>query len=700
MSLGGGVFDTPCDDEPFKPAIDNLRGLGVATVVASGNNGQPASLASPSCISSAISVGATTLGDEVAWFSNVSSFLSLFAPGDYIVSSIPGDDFAPLSGTSMAAPHVAGAWAVMRQAVPSASVDTILAAFQNTGKPVTDTRDFATGTTTVPRVRLFTAIASLTPITNPAPALVSMTPLTARAGLPVTLTLTGSGFNGTSVVRWNGVAVPSVTESVTRLTAEVPGAVVSIGTAQVTVFNPAPGGGTSAALPIEVLPPPSLSVDQTTVAPGASITVTLTNGFGGHLDWIALAPAGASDGTYITSTFVPDGVLNTTWTTQVPNTAGSYEFRLFLNNGFIRVGTSPVFVVDDAISPVPVLESMSHTEAVAGSPAFTLTVLGSRFKAHSVVAWNGSARPTTFVNTTQLTATISAADLATAGAVPVTVVTPAPGGGTSAALTFTVRPAPALTVSASSVVAGSNVTVTLTNGLGGSLDWIAFAQAGAADNNYVQSMYVGAGVTTTTWTVTTPATAGTYEFRLYKQGSFIRAATSPPVTVTAPPSPVLTVNPSTVNGGQSVTVTLTNGLGGNQDWLSFALVGSANNSYVQQTYVGAGVTTRTWTVTAPATAGQYQFRLFQNGGFTRLATSPAVTVNGPPPPPVLTVSPSTVVAGGSVTVTLSNGPGGAQDWLAFAQVGSANTVYVQQTDRRRGRDDAHVDGDGGDGGAV
>jgi subtilisin family serine protease len=678
MSLGGGDFDTNCDDEPFKPAIDNLRGLGVATIVASGNNGQPGSLSSPGCISSAISVGATTLDDQVAWFSNVSPFLSLFAPGDYIVSSIPGDDFAPLSGTSMAAPHVAGAWAVMRQAVPSMSVDDLLAAFRNTGQPVTDLRDYAPGTTTVPRIRMFAALASIAPITSPLPTLESVAPLTARAGLPVTLTLTGSGFNALSVARWNGVDVPTFADSITSITAQVPASAVALGTAQVTVFNPAPGGGSSAPVSMQVLPPPSLTVSATSIGPGAEITVTLANGFGGHFDWIALAPAGAADGTYIASTFIPDGVFNTTWTLQAPTTAGSYEFRLFLNNGFARMATSPSFVVDDAVSPVPVLQSMSHTEAVAGSPAFTLTVLGGQFKSHSVVAWNGSPRPTTFVNTTQLTATISAADLAAAGAVPVTVVTPAPGGGTSAALTFTVRPAPSLAVSAASVVAGANVTVTLTNGLGGSLDWIAFAQTGAADNTYVQQTYVGAGVTTRTWTVTAPATAGQYEFRLFPNGGFTRLATSPAVTVNGPPPPpVLTVSPSTVAAGGSVTVTLTNGPGGAQDFLTFAQVGSANNTYVQQVLVGAGVTSRTWTVTA-ATAGQYEFRLFQGGGFTRLGTSPTVNVTSSGPPS-LSVSASTIMAGQSVTVTLSNGPGNALDWLAFAPVGAANNSYVQFT---------------------
>jgi hypothetical protein len=677
MSLGGGSFDAPCDDEPIKPAIDNLRAIGVATVVAAGNNGEVANLSSPACISSAVSVGATTLADEVAWFSNVAPFLSLFAPGDEIVSSIPGGDYEALSGTSMAAPHVAGAWAVIRQAVPDAAVADVLAALQSTGLPITDNRDGAPGTTTVPRIRMFSALASLTPVTSPAPTLTSVTPPTARAGLPLTLTLAGSGFNALSVVRWNGANVPTVADSVTQLTAVVPADAITLGTFQVSVFNPAPGGGTSAALPVEVLPPPSLTVDQTTVGPGAEVTVTLANGFGGHLDWLALASATAPDANYMASTFVGDGVINRSWTVTLPTTPGPYEFRLFLNNGFVRVATSPTFTVDASISPVPVVNSMSPTDAVAGSAPLTVTVFGSRFVASSVVAWNGSARPTTFVSSTQLQATISADDLAVAGAIPVTVVTPAPGGGTSAATTFTVIPAPVLTVGATTALAGSNVTVTLTNGLGGSLDWLAFAQVGAASNNYVQFTYVGTGVTTRTWTVTAPSTSGVYEFRLFRQGSYVRAATSPAVTIEVAP-PVLTVSATSVTGGQSVTVTLTNGQGGSQDWLSFGATGASDNGYLQFIYVGAGVTTRTWTVTAPGTVGTYEFRLYKQGSFVRLATSPTVTVTGPPPPsPTLAVSQTTVAPGSPVTATLSNSPGGASDFLALAASGATDTSYLQ-----------------------
>ena len=96
-------------------------------------------------------------------------------------------------------------------------------------------------------------------------------------------------------------------------------------------------------------------------------------------------------------------------------------------------------------NPVPVLTALSPTSATVGDAAFTLTVTGSGFVVGSTVNWNGGARPTTFVSASQLTAAIQATDVATGGTAQVTVVTPAPGGGTSSAVTFTVQSPPAST---------------------------------------------------------------------------------------------------------------------------------------------------------------------------------------------------------------------------------------------------------------
>ena len=151
MSLGAGKFSstTSCDtaNKSRKAVIDSLREAGIATVTASGNQGYCGYMEAPGCISSAVSVGATDSGDAVAGYSNSASFLGLLAPGSAVTSSVPGAGYAELDGTSMAAPHVAGAWALMKQKDPSSGVGDILIAFNATGTGIADSGKCA-GTTT------------------------------------------------------------------------------------------------------------------------------------------------------------------------------------------------------------------------------------------------------------------------------------------------------------------------------------------------------------------------------------------------------------------------------------------------------------------------------------------------------------------------------------------------------------------------
>lgn len=144
MSLGGGIYGSHCDSDAQKPAIDNLRTAGIATVIASGNDGSSTGISSPACISSAISVGSSTKLDAVSSFSNSASILDVLAPGSSINSAIAQGTFAAWSGTSMATPHVAGAWAVLKSRFPSASVSTILSALVDTGTPILDARNSLT----------------------------------------------------------------------------------------------------------------------------------------------------------------------------------------------------------------------------------------------------------------------------------------------------------------------------------------------------------------------------------------------------------------------------------------------------------------------------------------------------------------------------------------------------------------------------
>ncbi|MFC7719364.1 S8 family peptidase [Nonomuraea recticatena] len=138
LSLGGQLSDTSCDTseegQVFKPKIDDLLAKGVATVVAAGNEYFEGTTF-PACVSSAVAVGASDNGDHIADFSNTGPLLDLFAPGVDIESSVPDDAMATHSGTSMAAPHVAGALAVLKAAFPDQAIGALVEKLKTSGRP-------------------------------------------------------------------------------------------------------------------------------------------------------------------------------------------------------------------------------------------------------------------------------------------------------------------------------------------------------------------------------------------------------------------------------------------------------------------------------------------------------------------------------------------------------------------------------------
>ena len=123
MSLGGGQRFSACDTDTRKPIIDQLRAAGIATLIAAGNDGSTSYIGAPACISSAIAVASSTSTDQRSSFSNWNSLVGLVAPGSNIVSSVVNTNnaYESYNGTSMATPHVAGAFAALRSAVPGAS---------------------------------------------------------------------------------------------------------------------------------------------------------------------------------------------------------------------------------------------------------------------------------------------------------------------------------------------------------------------------------------------------------------------------------------------------------------------------------------------------------------------------------------------------------------------------------------------------
>ncbi len=150
MSLGGGGFAGTCNGESpsMTNVINRLHTAGVATTVSSGNGGRSSAISFPACIATAIAIGATSdfTGsvsgnpvqlDKRTFYSDLSSTLDLYAPGTLIRSSVPDGGFANFNGTSMAAPHVAGAFAVIQSLDPSLGVTPIEAAMKSVGPQVT-----------------------------------------------------------------------------------------------------------------------------------------------------------------------------------------------------------------------------------------------------------------------------------------------------------------------------------------------------------------------------------------------------------------------------------------------------------------------------------------------------------------------------------------------------------------------------------
>jgi len=136
---------SPASKSAFETAVEQLWAANIATIAASGNVASSSDLDFPACLSSVISVGASNVDDE-RWVvdategSNEGAGLTLYAPGVNITTPGIGGivPAPPPTGTSFAAAHVAGAWAVIKKEYPAATVGEVKAKLTSTAAPVTD----------------------------------------------------------------------------------------------------------------------------------------------------------------------------------------------------------------------------------------------------------------------------------------------------------------------------------------------------------------------------------------------------------------------------------------------------------------------------------------------------------------------------------------------------------------------------------
>jgi subtilisin family serine protease len=169
MSLGGAdKYSNYCDSDARAAAMANLKAAGIATAVASGNSSYCDGVNAPACVSSAVAVNATNKDDTETYYGNWHDVMvELMAPGDNIFSADPINNFnyRSRSGTSMAAPHVAGAWAIIKQFDGNLGVDEIVSLFKDTGRSISSFR--CAGAVPESRINVGDAIFTLLTLAPP-----------------------------------------------------------------------------------------------------------------------------------------------------------------------------------------------------------------------------------------------------------------------------------------------------------------------------------------------------------------------------------------------------------------------------------------------------------------------------------------------------------------------------------------------------
>ncbi len=286
------------------------------------------------------------------------------------------------------------------------------------------------------------ASSTLSVVTAIVPVITTLAPAVLPVGSAATgVTITGTGFLPGSTVQLNGYSHITTYVSPTQMTLPLSAYDLQYyGTDSVVVSNPAPSSGSSNAstFTIQAKTPGIAAITPSSLVVNSGVNTLTVTGSNLTQDSIVLW-----NGTPLTTNYTYGYTSNAPVFTYSLLATVPSELTASTNTASITVSTPTAVAVSNAVSvavtnpPVPTITSISPT-AVPVNTDTKLTVYGTGFNKASVVSYNGTPVTTTFSTTTSLSATIPAATLALPGNGAVTVVTPAPGGGTSTAAALTV----------------------------------------------------------------------------------------------------------------------------------------------------------------------------------------------------------------------------------------------------------------------
>ena len=479
-------------------------------------------------------------------------------------------------------------------------------------------------------------------ITPPAPVISSLSPTSVSAGgSGFMLTVNGSNFDNAATVEWNGASLATSFVSATQLTAAVTANLIANpGTATVTVVD---NSQTSNGATFTINPPPTItSISPNAGVAGAGVFTLTVNGSGfdnsAQVQW---------NGAAIPTTFVNDTQLTATVAPSLIASPGTDEVTVSDNGATSNAATF-------SVAANPVISSLSPGSSTAGGSDFTLTVNGSGFVSGAVVQWNGAALATSFVSSSQLTATVTASMIASGGAATVTV---AEDGVTSNAATFTILPA-ITSLSPNTAMAGQAGFTLTVNGTGFVSGAVVQWNSTALTTTFVNATQLTAPVA-----ASLVASAGSATVTVTESGVTSAGAT---FTIAAGPA-IASLSPSTATAGQAGFTLTVDGTG----FVSGAVV-QWNSTALTTTFVSASQLTATVPTSLLASAGSATVTVTENG-----VTSNGAAFTIYARPTITSLNPNYATAGQAGFTLTVNGTGFVSDAVVQWNSTALTTTFVR-----------------------
>ena len=393
-----------------------------------------------------------------------------------------------------------------------------------------------------------------------------------------------------------------------------------------------------------VTPTPAISsISPATLSAGASAqTITIMGS--GFISSSVIEVGGVAEvTTYVSSTEL-------TATVPAAQLASGAQLPIVVSNGSTTSSSgTPVNLVVN--NPSPTIASVSPSVELVNSSSSVVTVTGTNFVSTTAININGSARPTTYTSATQVSATLTAADLSAAGTLSLTAVNPTPGGGTSAAASLAVNNPPigAIQLNPSVLLVGTTTPATIT----------------VTGNTFVPGTVIqvnGQSRTTTYVNATTVTFVATVADQTV-QTTFYVTATNPAPGGGTSAYAILNISPPTLTpvisavspnsffaGSGATTISITGtGLTANSivDWNGTPIATTFYAGY------GGGGLSATVPQSDLTTAGTASVTVNSPTATPSLSNAISVTITNPPVPTLTSISPDSGQINTANTLTLT-----------------------------------------------